>query len=88
MNEQKGNKQTLSDKSKMDNFLIRELKKRKEIQQQTKIFKAAIDEEKKRGLLRIENDIKQGENDVSKLEYALNSDDTEQIKTALKSLQI
>lgn len=95
MNEQqKENKQTVSNKSKRKtyNFFIQELKKRAEIKQKANVFKAMVDAEKEQELLRIESDSKHREEDiladVSALESALSADDAEQIKTALKNLQI
>ena len=92
--QQNKNEQTTSgkNKSKPNNFFIQEMKKRAKIRQKTKIFKAMVDAEKQQKLRRIENDSNRRKEDVSAdilaLESALNGDDTEKIKAALRNLQI
>ena len=92
--QQNKNEQTTSDenKSKSNNFFIQEVKKRAKIKQKTKIFKAMVDAEKQQKLHRIENDCNRRKEDISAdilaLESALNGDDTEKIKAALRNLQI
>ncbi len=91
MNEQqneKGKNSSNENKRKSDNFFVQELKARAEIRQQTMAFKARVDAQKDRELHRIENDSKRREEDISALESALNGDDAEQIKEALKKMQI
>ena len=79
-------------KNTTDNFFVKELKERAEIRQKSKIFKSIIDSEKAAELHRIDSESKLREerisSDISALDTALNGDDTEMIKAALKNFNL
>lgn len=75
-----------------DSFFVQELKARAEIKQKSKAFKTMVDVGKEKELRRIDAESKRREDsistDVSALDAALNTDDAEMIKAALKNFHL